>query len=635
VIGAFRRSGRLAAVVAAALLAAGCSGFPDRGPVLEGRKVDAPGNGLQSFAAPPVRGASPAAIVDGFLHAGEDVHEDHKVAREFLASPQTPWQPDEKVVVLDKAPQVTLVPPGTAGGRSPSSGGSAPAPRPGDVAAVRVAGEIVAHVDGRGLMALPTANGTGTQSPSFDGQYHLVADEHGQWRIDKVPAGAGLVLTDEQFLSSFRPIPLYFADATGRWLVPDVRWFPYLDADPAPTAMLVVSALLQGPAPWLGPAGDHAAVTTGTVPRTQLTPVGGVRIDGDVVHVDLDNTIRNASPEQRLLLHAQLTATLRDLVNASDVVLTAGQAALDIPPGVGPRPWSRTLPQSTGQLGRVDGVGQPRQDQQGLVTDQQPLCLDPKNRVGELDTSPAGAVCRERKDLGALTRSDLTLATTDAAGRLVAGLVAGGTAVVATPAFTSPPVAPQQVLTGAGLTAPGIDALGWVWSGTSDGRVLAGRLGSRQRLIDAPWLAGATIRAVRVSPEGARALLLVTRGSVTQALVTGVVRGTDGAPVALSAVPPLRVLGDLTRAVDGAWADARDVVVLGSRTADTHLYVFQAQVGGESGQALISSRVSDDATGLAVSSPVDVYVRTADGKSAASVLGRWKLLEIRGLTLPD
>ena len=627
--------GRLAAVLAAALLAAGCSGFPDRGPVLEGRNVDSLGSGLQSFAAPPVTGASPAAIVDGFLRAGEDVHEDHKVAREFLASPETPWQPDATIVVLDKAPQVTLVRQRAAGGGVTSDVGSGPSPRPGDVATVRVTGQVVAHVDGHGLMTLPGAGSAGTQPASFDGAYHLAADEHGQWRIDRVPAGAGLVLTDEQFLSSFRPLPLYFADATGRWLVPDVRWFPYLDADPVPTAMLVVTALLRGPASWLGPS-----VTTGTVPRTQLTPVGGVRLDGDVVHVDLDATIRRASPEQRRLLHAQLSATLRDLLNASDVVLTAGQAALDVPPGDGPRLWSDASRLDTGQFGRGDEAGQSRQDQpdqqvQATATEQQPLCLGQRNRVGELDTSPAKAVCRERKDLGGLARDDLTLAVADASGHLVAGLVAGGTAVVAVPAFTSPPVAPRRVLTGPGLTAPSIDTHGWIWSTTSDDRVLAGRLGSRQRRIDAPWLQGATIRAVRISPEGARALLLITRGAVTQAVVTGVVRGKDGAPRAFSPVTPLRVLGDLTRAVDGAWSDARDVVVLGSRATDTHLFVIQAQVGGERGQTPISTQVPDDATGLAISSPVDVYVRTADGKSAASVLGTWKPLDVRGLTLPD
>jgi hypothetical protein len=625
----FPRAGQLAAtaaVAAVALLAAGCSGFPDRGPVLAGRKVDSAVNGLQSFAAPPAHGASPTAIVDGFLHAGEDVHEDHKVAREFLASPQTAWQPDEMVVVLATAPQVTLVRPRAVRGT----------PQPGDVATVRVASQVVARVDGRGLMTLPTAAGAGTRAPALDAEYHLVADEHRQWRIDRTPVGAGLVLTDEQFLSTFRPIPLYFAEATGRWLVPDLRWFPDLDAvDPTPTAMLVVGALLRGPAPWLGPTGDDAAVTTGAVPRTQLTPVGGVRIDGDVVHVDLDKRIRNASPEQRLLLHAQLAATLRDVVNASDVVLTAGQAALDIPPGDGPRLWTRSSTVPDSQQGRADEAGPARQGQQSLAADQQPLCLDQRNRVGELDTSQAKPMCRERKDLVGLARSDLTLATADAGGRLVAGVVGGGTAVVAAPAFSSPPVAPRQVLTGPGLTAPGIDAQGWVWSATSDGRVLAGRLGNPQQQIDAPWLHGAVIRAVRLSPEGARALLLVTRSTGTEALVTGVVRRGDGTPISFSPVTPLRVLGDLTRAVDGAWSDPRNVVVLGSRTADTHLYVILAQVGGEAGQPLFSSPVSDRATGLAVSSPVDVYVRTSDGRSAASVLGSWKPLEIRGLTLPN
>jgi hypothetical protein len=632
----FPRARAVAAVVAAALLAAGCSGFPDRGPVVEGRKVGSAGNGLQSFAAPPAPNASPTAIVDGFLHAGEDVHEDHKVAREFLASPQTVWQPDETVVVLAAAPQVTQVRPRAVPAGTGSPAGPIASPAPGDVAVVRVAGQVAAHVDRRGLMTLPTPHGRDAQAPSLDAEYRVVADEHGQWRIDKIPPGAGLVLTHEQFLSTFRPIPLYFADATGRWLVPELRWFPDLDVvDPTPTAMLVVNALLGGPAPWLGPAGDQVAVTTGAVSGTQLTPVGGVRLDGDVVHVDLDKTIRNASLERRLVLHAQLEATLRDLVNASDVVLTAGQAALAIAPGVGPRPWTGASVLRSGQQGPADGAGPARQDKQGLGTDQPPLCLDQKNGVGELDTTRARPVCRERKDLEGFARSDLTLATADATGSLVAGLIAGGTAVVAAPAFRFPAAVPRQVLSGPGLTAPGIDPEGWIWSATSDGRVLAGRLGNRQQQIQAPRLDGAAIRAVRISPEGARALLLVTRGTVTEAVVTGVVRRGDGTPVGFSSATPVRVLGDLTRAVDGAWSDPRNVVVLGSRTPDAHLYVLQAQVGGEAGQPLFTSPVSAAATGLAVSSPVDVYVRTSDGRSAASVLGSWKPLDVRGLSLPN
>lgn len=626
-----RRSvtGLLALAAAAAMLLSGCSGFPARGPVVEGRRVEAAGSGLQSFADPPRQGGSPEVIVDGFLRAGEDVHEDHKIAREYLASPQSDWRPEEDVVILDGPPQLALE---SASARAPrATPASAQPPRVGDTASVRVTGRVLARVDSRGLMTLPSAGVPAT----LDVTYHLVYREDRQWRIDGIPPNAGLVLTDEQFRSGFRSVSLYFADATGRWLVPDLRWFPDLDAvDPAPTALLVVSALLQGPAPWLGQAGPHAAVTTGAVSRTELTAVGGVRIEDDVVHVDLDSGIRRASPEQRRLLQAQLDATMRDFVGASQVVLTAGQAALDVPAAGGPGLWPQPSFSGSAQLGRTDAANQGRQDQRGFGPDPEPLCLTVKNRVGELDTSQRTPACRERKDLAGLG-AGVSLPTEDAAGRIVAGLQQGGGSVVAVPAYVSPSAQPQQVLTGPGLAPPSIDNHGWIWSAAQDGRVLAGRLGDRQREVTAPWLAGAGVEAVRISPEGARALLLVSRGGSTQAWITGVARLADGTPVGFSAGRPLRVVGDLTRAVDAGWSDAGDVVVLGSQ-GDQHLYVLSAQVGGGRGQPLVGRWVPDNATGLAVSGSVNVYVRTADRGSYASVVGEWKKLsDVRDLTLPN
>ena len=174
--------------------------------------------------------------------------------------------------------------------------------------------------------------------------------------------------------------------------------------------------------------------------------------------------------------------------------------------------------------------------------------------------------------------------------------------------------------------------------------MLAGRLGHGQQQIDATVAPRSNDQGGPAQPEGARALLLVTRGAMTQALVTGVVRRSDGTPVAFSSVPPLRVL-ERPEPRGG-----RSVVRRPRRRRprqqghDTHLYVIQAQVGGEAGQPLFISPVPDRSTGLAVStpvdvyavaSPVDVYVRTSDGKSAAVVLGAWKPLDIRGLTLPN
>ena len=306
-----------------------------------------------------------------------------------MASPQTDWRPEDDVVIVDAPPRLSPA------SRSSAAGG----PRAGDTATVRVTGRVLARVDSRGLMSLPSAAG----AAALDVTYHLVLSKNLQWRIDAIPEGAGLVLTDEQFRSSFRSVSLYFADATGHWLVPDLRWFPELDTiDPAPTAMLVVSALLQGPAPWLGQPGPRAAVTTGAVSRTELTPVGGVRIEGDVVHVDLDNAIRAASPEQRApaaRAAAGHDARLRRCRRRGP----DGRADGARRSPVGPRALVAAGVSGSAQLGRRDAADQGRRPA-GLRLGPRAAVSDDEDRPGELDTSQRTPTCRERKDLAGFGR---------------------------------------------------------------------------------------------------------------------------------------------------------------------------------------------------------------------------------------
>ena len=141
---------------------------------------------------------------------------------------------------------------------------------------------------------------------------------------------------------------LYFADPTGRWLVPDLRWFPELDPTPTPTATLVVKAMLAGAAPWLGQIGETAGA--------RLTAVPGVQIDGGVAHVDLDHSVYDATkqkPERRRVLVAELQATLQDLVGTSQVVLTSDQAKLEVPDGPVPMVWTAPTTATSAQLGRA------------------------------------------------------------------------------------------------------------------------------------------------------------------------------------------------------------------------------------------------------------------------------------------
>jgi hypothetical protein len=367
-----------------------------------------------------------------------------------------------------------------------------------------------------------------------------------------------------------------------------------------------------------------------------------VQIDGGTARIDLTHPVLQANSEQRLRLQAQLLATLQalgqqSLESVSDVVLTAEQARLDVPDGMGPGTWSPPAVPGLPKQGRDDAVA----DGQSA-----PLCLTGKSVVGQLGRAPDGqASCVPRDDLSELGKPGLVLATSDGADKVFAGLVTGGTRIVA----TAPGRPVQTVLAGAALTAPSIDGRGWIWSspGTSPGWVLAGGIDRPQLRVAAPWLRGEQVLALRLSPEAARALLLVRVPGATkhaaptfQALVAGVVRNGSGRPVSLSG-PGLPILPDLTAAVDAGWCDTNQVVVLGARPSQpgglaAGMYAWRVAAGGEA-DLLLDRPLPRAAAGLAVGigDLLDVFVRTADDKAAVSSLGSWQPVDVRSLTLPS
>jgi hypothetical protein len=122
----------------------------------------------------------------------------------------------------------------------------------------------------------------------------------------------------------------------------------------------------------------------------------------------------------------------------------------------------------------------------------------------------------------------------------------------------------EQPVVAVGLTAPSFDPLGWVWTASADGGgVYATRAGNAAVSVEAPWLKGGRVVSLRASRDGARLLLTVRQGSSVRAVVTGVVRDDKGRPQRLTKPYPL--LADLTTALDAAWVDEDEVVVLGRR----------------------------------------------------------------------
>ncbi len=611
------------AVLGALLTAvlAGCAGVPQEGPVTPAGPLAARSPQIL-FGAPPQHEESPEAVVRGFLQAGADFGKDHQVAREYLV-PDSEWRPEAPVLVVaddsisvqeEATSGAPVTPPAPASSPTPGAGRSAPSGgssrlEDGTTTRVRITATVLARVDLGGVYTSVT--GEGAKKVVTLG---LVA-RHGDWRITDPPDG--LMLTTAVFRNGFRSAPLYFPDAGGTALVPDLRWFPVL-AEPSATAALVIAALLGGPVEWL-----RNAVTTGAAPGTSMTALAPVRIEGSTMRVDLSRSARNATPPQRVLLHAQLLATVKALDGLGlppidDVVITQDQARYDVPPGSAPGVQTESASDRAERLDRFEtSLAQP------------PLCLN-NDHVGQL---LAGTVCTTRPLLDALSQPGIRLPATDAGGTVFAVLAAKGTQVLAA-GVGKPAVV---VVRGTDLTAPSVDAAGWIWSVPSlpKASFTVGGLNRGPARVDASWLAGARVLSLRISPEGARALVVLRRGNRTQVVVAGVRRDATGRPQGLEP-GALDLMPDAVSVVDAGWKDAQQVVVLAATAAvPAHIFAWQVSVGGATTLA-VADPVPPDAVGLAVGVDlVDLFVRTRSGKSYARWFGGWRVIDnLHDPTLP-
>jgi hypothetical protein len=559
-----RRAAALARGVVAAgavLVLAACAGIPREGPVVPGRPAGKdPSEGMyQLIQDGPQRGATPEQSVTGFLRAATGFRDDHRVARSFLApSRRLAWRPDSSVAVYpgqNPPPTPVLVDQtGTPATPSAQSGPLAADPgRDRDLAGratVRVTVPVVATIDDDGRYS-PAPPGTRREVT-----YGLVRVD-GEWRIDEVPDGILISTTD--FRVTFQNYPVYFADSGRRFLVPDIHWFPGINSAAVPTAL--VRALLAGPAPWLAPA-----VTTGVPVGTQMA-VKAVVVSGDVATVDLTDRARSAEPEERQLLALQLRETLAGFANT--VKITVGGADYDVPTGG----WSADAPGDTGE----SSAG-PRVDPS---VDSRPVVLDAKGRLARVE-GPQRLVPVTGVDGLAVPGATRPAMSSDGTAYAVLG-PQRKQLLLQVPGASEASV----VLTGRELTAPSFDPSGWVWTSPAqnDGRLYAAPTGSPASEVAAPWLKGFVVASARVSRDGAR-LLLVARKAGTASVflfVAGIARAADGKPEAVT--EPLSLVPDLTSALDAAWVDEDEVVVLGRRSGmltpeQTQEQPWVVQVGG-------------------------------------------------------
>ena len=579
----------LVAGVAAVSLAA-CAGLPDSGPAGPGRDVaEAPVEPLRVAPAGPRPGAGPEEVVGGFLGAGAGFDDDHAVARSFLAgAARSSWTPGQRVIVFPDDASLTMA---VRGDTSPVQ--------------VEVRAPVSATIDsqGRFVQASPGSKAHAVFTLSKD---------TGQWRISVMDESFGLWLPQYELDRAFSPLRLYFVATGMKALVPDLRWVP----GPRPAlATALVRQLLAGPPDYL-----RGAVSTGIPAGTRLAVEAVPTTDG-IAQVDLTSTALNASPEQRVALWAQLTATLRQLPSVSGVHITVNGAAFAIP-GVS----GATAQDDQGYRDDVRVTGAPivLSGERLLRVDVGTGTIDDRGSGSSSGLPPAPGV----RSISASPQATFAVGVSTVGTRLLR-LRSDGTALV--------------LATGTALVDPTVDARGWTW--TAD-LAVAGRItvvapvpgadpaaispGAR-RVIEVPWLMGRTVRALDVSRDGARiAIVSTARDGSVRLDVGGIVRDATGQPTRLAT--NLVVGRNLRRPTDVAWGDRTSLVVL-AQDAKGVVTPYEVVVGGTVTALAPAPQVLHVTVGDGLRA---VYLTTSAGTVLVRSGDGWRTVgQGRGVTVPQ
>ncbi|NEC66883.1 LpqB family beta-propeller domain-containing protein [Streptomyces sp. SID9727] len=459
------------------------------------KAVDAsqPGDSqVQVYAVAPRDGATPNEVVDGFLESMTSDDSDFRITRKYLTKEASRrWKPSAETTVLAKAPNRSDRP-ARDHDRSTTE------------VSFTLTGEQVATVDARNAYQplVPT---------DYSRTVHLVREktpEGREWRIDSV--SDGLVLGQSDFKRLYRSVNKYYF-ATGRsdadaTLVADPVYLRNR-TDPATgmdTVTQAVRSLLRGPTDWLRPV-VASRFPTGTDLRkgvASLTPD-----DRNVLKVPLNRNADGTGQRVCRMMASQVLFTLRDLTSArveqvelqrSDgsplCVLDADQAEEYAPDGSSGGPDSQYFVDAKGRVERIPG---------STRGSGEPEPVAGPFGEGALKVSAVG-VARDEQSAAVLSQHDESL--------YVASIAVDGELPV--PAVTSRAADPDDR-----LTAPSWDGRGDLWVADRDPenpRLLRLPHGTdKPREVSVPDLGGSRIAGLRLSSDGVRIALLLTKDGHT------------------------------------------------------------------------------------------------------------------------
>ena len=366
--------------------------------------------------------------------------------------------------------------------------------------------------------------------------------EEGQWRINN-PENM-VLMSRASFTASFSLANLYFPTAEGGDLVADPRWYPSRRL-----ASHLLAGLVEGPRQSLAP------VTANAIPPGTTVPSQGLDVADGVARVEL-NAVMPSSESARTTLAWELVRTLTQVADVLRV-----NASLS-----------------------------------GDVLDMQAIPVPPTYSLDTLVGAGPGGI-------GLVSSSSVTelTAVTDASNPTVSpvdsSLVAwsGTDGVYAQRGGTTVAFLPGQAPLG-----PSVDRFGWVWGPATASSVSVGGGVDGAFSVSVESESAGQIRAVRISPDGTRALVL--RGSDASAWVGIVERGASGRPLAIRSLEEIPL--EHGSVVDVSWTTSTGLALVVRPTGEDDQLVTMP-LGG-----LPSS----------VSLPIRVTSMSAGGSSSAVVI---------------
>ena len=505
----------LAVILAASFVwLTACSAVPTTGPV----GVIPASQGQSDLGAPafspegPAPGAAPELVLRGFITAGTGAGDGYSVARQFLTAELAETWQPEERIVLFSG-EPRVEQRATEG-------------------TYQIQLETMGTVDAAGLRtnsSAPVAETLGVRMEQVDGQ----------WRIAEIPDGIMLAQSAAQELLLSHS--LYFYSSNYRYWVPDARWFVRRTG----IAARIVSTMLAGPAPYLQGSVTSAFAEGVTLARESVPITSGT------ASVELSAEVLDGATDLGLQqMNQQLQVNLVGLNDVSVVEMTSGQPIqLGTPspelvvPALNPDVGGEQVAVANGELVRLrDGA------------------------IVPVDGVTSEAELTPRKPATSVSGSAYAFLAGDAASLYV----------------TAPGSQPRVVVDGGSLTRPSFDPDNWVWTTRTVGtavEVLAippGGVQADASVVTAAWLAGRTVKELRVSRDGSRALVVTERNGAGELLLTGITRSTEGMPQSLTAPLALRTATDIDTA---AWA-GQSAIVASTIGADEEAVPVVLQLDG-------------------------------------------------------